>query len=449
MHPAPVSGSVRVPLTGCDAFFLALEDLMRSGGQGRNVGLTVLELGEGFDACALAGAARRFSLTHPLSQAKLERAWLFGVPRWRTPRILRPDAVSVTEHPSGTSVTALCRNLLAGNGERCFELHHVRGERGTTVVARWSHLLFDGRGAELAFQELAGWAQTPPCGEAVPVASWGEPFTPPAGIAARWRATRAFVRRHYELKPPDFQSLGGSVPQPGRSEFRVMGFSLGETRQIQQRASRLTGGIFQMPYFFAAVARAHAAVFRLRGVEPVSYVSPVPIQSRSTKDRHPIFQNQVTVLHFKLPAPVVRGFEEAVAAVHSQFAAAVREGVETSAAMVLWWMRRMPPALYRRFLQRDTGGQMVSFFQSHTGEFLAGLRDFCGARIENGWHIPAVSQPPGSGIFFSEREGRLSATISWHEGVMTKQEVDQMEQSLRADLLGVEGPPASRPAGLA
>ena len=192
-----------------------------------------------------------------------------------------------------------------------------------------------------------------------------------------------------------------------------------------------------MPYFFAAAARAHAAVFKIRGESPPSFVSPVPVQARKPKARHPIFQNQVTVLHFKLSSSEVDDLEKATTSIHAQFEAAVRSGLESSSATMLWWMRRLPTGLYRRFLQKDTGGEIVSFFQSHTGDFLPGVREICGAHIINGWHIPSVSQPPGSGIFFSEREGRLSATISWREGSLKLDEVDAMESSLRSDLLGL------------
>jgi hypothetical protein len=191
-----------------------------------------------------------------------------------------------------------------------------------------------------------------------------------------------------------------------------------------------------MPYFFAAAARAHAAVFQTRGEKPASYVSPVPVQARKPKARHPIFQNQVTVLHFKLLSTDAAKLDKSTASIHAQFEAAVRAGMEASSATVLWWMRRLPTWLYRRFLQNDTGGQIVSFFQSHTGEFLPNVREICGARIANGWHIPSVAQPPGSGIFFSERDGRLTATISWRDGTLNVEEVATMESSLRADLLG-------------
>ena len=435
MNPAPVNGPAKVPFTGCDAFFLALENLMAAGGQGRHVGLTVLELGSGFDISALRDAVRRFSLSHPLLHAKLRRSWFLGVPFWRTPKILLPDAVPILEQSPNTDRDSFCEKLLGSGGSHFLEIHTLRSGDKTTLLAKWSHLLFDGRGAELALQEIARLARNP--WEAPkPVASWGIPFPPSTGLIARWVGTRAFVQRHYEMKPSDFRSLGGPSPKPSAPGFRVLRFSTEETALMRERAVRLTGGIFQMPYFFATAARAHAAVFKARGQRPPCFVSPVPVQARKPKARHPIFQNQVTVLHFKLNALDADDLEKSTAAIHAQFESAVRSHLETSSATMLWWMRRLPTAIYRRFLQKDTAGEIVSFFQSHTGDFLPGLSEICGAHITDGWHIPSVSQPPGSGIFFSERGGRLSATISWREKSLTAAEVDTMESSLRGDLLG-------------
>jgi hypothetical protein len=436
MSLSPVNGPAEVPLTGCDAFFLALENLMASGSQGRHTGLTVVELGEGFDITALRDAARRFSLSHPLLQAKLCRSWFLGVPFWKTPETLSPDTVPVLEQPRDTDRDAYCQKLLGSGGGHFLEIHILPSGDRTTLVAKWSHLLFDGRGAELALQEIARLARNP-LEAPKPVASWGIPFPPPLGFVARWLGTRAFVQRHYDMKPSDFRSLGGASPQAGAAAFRVLRCSRDESALLRERAMRLTGGIFQMPYFFAAAARAHAAVFKVRGESPASFVSPVPVQARKPKARHPIFQNQVTVLHFKLHASECEDLEKSTTAIHAQFEAAVRGGLEASSATMLWWMRRLPTGIYRRFLQKDTGGEIVSFFQSHTGDFLPGLHEICGAPIKNGWHIPSVSQPPGSGIFFSEHEGRLSATISWREGSLSKREVDTMESSLRSDLLGL------------
>jgi hypothetical protein len=339
------------------------------------------------------------------------------------------------EQSPNTDRDSFCEMLLGSGGSHFLEIHTLRSGDKTTLLAKWSHLLFDGRGVELALQEIARLARNP-CEAPRPVASWGIPFPPATGLIARWVGTRAFVQRHYEMKPSDFRSLGGPSPKPGAPGFRVLRFSTEETALMRERAVRLTGGIFQMPYFFATAARAHAAVFKARGQRPPCFVSPVPVQARKPKARHPIFQNQVTVLHFKLNVSDADDLEKSTAAIHAQFESAVRSHLETSSATMLWWMRRLPAAIYRRFLQKDTVGEIVSFFQSHTGDFLPGLSDICGAHITNGWHIPSVSQPPGSGIFFSERGGRLSATISWRDKSLTAAEVDTMESSLRRDLLG-------------
>ena len=337
--------------------------------------------------------------------------------------------------PADRDSDSHCKSLLEPSGEHFLEIHVIPSSNKTTLVAKWSHLLFDGRGAELALQEIARLALTP-LEPPLPISSWSIPFPPPSGFFEQWKSTRAFIERHHEMKPSDFRSLGGTQPRFGAPAFRIVRFSREETTLLLERAARMTGGIFQMPYFFAAAARAHAAVFQTRDEKPASYVSPVPVQSRKPKARHPIFQNQVTVLHFKLQSADAANLEKSTASIHAQFEAAVRAGMETSSATVLWWMRRLPTWLYRRFLQNDTAGQIVSFFQSHTGEFLPNVREICGARIANGWHIPSVAQPPGSGIFFSEREGRLTATISWREGTLSVKEVGTMESSLRADLLG-------------
>ncbi|MFM8365067.1 MAG: hypothetical protein ACKOAS_07935 [Verrucomicrobiota bacterium] len=435
-NPDPVPGEVvRVPFTGCDAYFLAVEQMMERAGQGRHVGLSVAELGGGFDIGRLEDAARRFSMSHPLLHARIAPRGIFGVPEWIAEPPFGPEAAPVFLHPEGTELQELCERLLADPQEAFFQLHIVPREGGHWLVARWFHLLFDGRGAELALEEIARLAEN--SGEPAALrASWGIPFTPPAGLLERLRHPQAFVDRHYEMKPFDFGSLGGSRARAGVPGFRVVRFSLEESARIRERAEEFTGGIFHLPFFFAAATRAHAAVFRKRGAEPASYYSPAPVQARKRWMRHPIFQNQVTVLFFKVTAREARDFRTAVVSLQAQFDRSVRAGVEHSFATMLWWMRRLPVSLYRRFLLADTGGELTSFFQSHTGEFMGGTRSFCGAEIRNGWHIPTVSQPPGSGVFFNDHRGRLNATISWREGTLAESEIETMVESLRSDLTG-------------
>lgn len=412
------------PLSGCDAYFLAIEELMRRGGQGWHTGLTVLRLDGEVDVAGLRAAGVEFVRRHRLWGAGVRRSWWLGEPRWVGGC---GGGVPVIEAGDVGRLDDFCHRLLGGRMEVPLEVHVARCEEGPVVVARWSHVMFDGRGVELALGELAG---------AVGGVSCGVPGRPEGGVRAQYRETRAFVERWCGMRPARFRSMGRGGVGGGAARFRVRVFDEGETRRIEERVVGMTGGIFRMPYFFAVVARAHAAVWRARGGGPAVYESPVPVQARRRGDRGPVFQNQVTVLFFQLEEARMGTLEEAVGAVQEQFEEVVRRGVDRSAAVMMWWMRRLPPRWYLEFLRWESGGELASFFQSHTGELMRGVEEFGGARIVNGWHVPAVSHPPGSGVFFSERGGRLAVTYSWRVGVLGDGEVDVIEEALCGDLLG-------------
>ena len=61
----------------------------------------------------------------------------------------------------------------------------------------------------------------------------------------------------------------------------------------------------------------------------------------------------------------------------------------------------------------------------------------------DGWHIPSVYQPPGTGVFFSERDGRLTCSVCWRQGVITEAELESFVSHLREDLLAEFPAPAS------
>ena len=183
--------------------------------------------------------------------------------------------------------------------------------------------------------------------------------------------------------------------------------------------------------------RAHAAVFRARGQHDGSLECTISVQGRKRGARGPIFQNQVTQLFFARPLADLASVEDSARALHGQFAAMTRGKFDEAFLVMIDWMRRLPAPLYRRFLRREASGQLASFYHAHTGEFLPGLREFCGGTVVDGWHVPSVPQPPGTGLFFSEREGRLTASLCWRDGVLSADEQALMLSEMRGDLLGV------------
>ena len=431
MTPNLSRAKLHAPLGGCDCYLLALEDLMQRSGQGRHVGVTVLEVGSGFEVERLRDAAAKLARTQPILGAFLRRRLPGTVPVWRGDKA---GEVAVVCHAEGTKWRALAGDLLQGrwSGRLRFDLVPSGGD--WVLLMSWSHLLFDARGVELALAELARLGN----GGAVESEA-GSHALPHASNRPWWRkirAVRPFLERYWSLRDKTVVSLGGGPSLPRQSCFEVVHFSAEETSAMKRRAEPVTGGIFALPWFLAATMRAHAVVLRARGQEDGMLECTISVQGRKRGAPGPIFQNQVSQLFFALPVSGLASIEEAARMLQGQFAAMTREKFDEAFLVMVDWMRRLPAPLYRRFLRREASGQLASFYHAHTGEFLPGLPEFCGGAVLDGWHVPSVPQPPGTGLFFSERLGRLTASLCWRDGVLSGADRALMLASLRADLLG-------------
>ena len=407
---------------------------MRCAGQGRHVGVTVVEVGAGFSLERLRSAAERFAASQPMLAAEVRRGWPGAVPVWRPGASAR---IEVAEHAVGTDWRAVAEEFLQGRRpERMrFDVIPV-ADGGVVVLMGWSHLLLDARGIELAWAELARLAADE--GAAPEADSWALPWPGAGSWRERVRAVRPFLERYWELRASRVVSAGPPPARATEARFEVERFTKEETTAMKRRAEPVTGGIFALPWFLAVAMRAHARVLRARGVTGGALECTISVQGRKRGARGPIFQNQVSQMFFALPVDGVGSVAEAARELQGQFAKMTRDKFELSFAVMIDAMRRLPAPLYRRFLRREASGQIASFYHAHTGEFLPRLEEFCGGEILDGWHVPSVPQPPGTGLFFSERAGRLTASLCWREGVLSEEERDGMLASVRGDLLGSE-----------
>lgn len=425
----------RAPLGGCDCYLMALDALMRRSGQGRHVGVTWLELAEGFSVEAWREAVQRFARAQQLLNARLRRRFPLGIPFWQT--VTEPPQVIVQVHASGTDMREVAGDLLKGEWEGRLRFDVRLDDRGgTTLLMSWSHLLFDARGVELMLAEIARLAADP---AATPEAdSWAEPFGQRGSWRERFRLVRSFVERYWQLRARRVVSLGAPPAKAAPMQFEVLRFSREESEAMKRRAEPVTGGIFALPWFLAVAMRAHAAVLRGRGVVEGALECAIAVQGRKRGARGPIFQNQVSQLFFSQSLDAMENLPALAGELQQQFAGMMRGKCDAAFVIMVDWMRRLPAWAYRRFLRREASGQIVSFYHAHTGQFLPGVEELAGGVILDGWHIPSVPQPPGSGLFFSERAGCLTGVVCWREGVMNPGEQKAFHASVRGDLLGAE-----------
>lgn len=102
---------------------------------------------------------------------------------------------------------------------------------------------------------------------------------------------------------------------------------------------------------------------------------------------------------------------------------------------------RCPSLFYLLPIKHYLKGEICSLFHSHVGNLAAHTETLFARPILNAWHVPSVSTPPGIGVFFSERNARLTCTFSWRDGSLNAVELVTLRQQLLADL-GVEAPHA-------
>jgi hypothetical protein len=445
--------AVRVPFEVADCFALALDTFMRRTGQGGQVSQSVLELDGPPDIARLRAGLTRLLAKHPLLVARQRRDWKSWLPYWEV-RPAPPGSLPLglwresggsgrlagaTEVPDAGELLQrlMSEPPLQVGGRPCHGRFDVVEQRAGSCLAAlsWSHLLVDGKGAELLLEEIARLCAGIDVPDEPPL-----PARPRVSWLANFRRAKPALDHLTGLQETGTPSLGGPKPRRGRGFYQVMTLSALETGEVRTRLEGLGVALFPFTFYVACVARAQDRVFRARGTEPPGYGISVPIQTRKRGARGPLFHNHVAVLYFNPRRADLGTIGAATAAMKTRFAEMTRQKISESFNALLTLMQRAPPALFLWIIRAQFKGEICSCFHSYTGPFAPELTEFAGAQVTNAYHLPCLGTPPGTGIFFGEHAGRLNVTISWREGALDDSERELMSAQLRADLLGEPSP---------
>ncbi len=235
-------------------------------------------------------------------------------------------------------------------------------------------------------------------------------------------------------------SLAGPRPRRGRGNYQVITLQPEDAARLTARVEGMAGALFPMTFYVACAARAHDRVFRHRGREPQGYVVSVPVQTRKRGARGPLFHNQVSIFFFSAVREHLASIEAATTAMKQQFAEMTRSRLEESFLTILELMMRLPSWIFMRVVRWQFKGEICSFFHSHTGAFAPEMTEFAGGQITNAYHLPCLATPPGTGLFFSERNGLVNITVTWREGCLSEEERQLMLAQTMEDLFGEPRP---------
>ncbi|HEY8155424.1 MAG TPA: hypothetical protein VII72_14965 [Myxococcota bacterium] len=449
MSAAGAAGTL--PLTGADCFLRAFDHEIRRMNGASHVSQLVLRLGPGFDVSGFQGMVEAAARAHPLLRAPVARRLGLGAPVFRLAAAARCPMPRIEIHEAEAPADGepplpelffarLNQPLSLRRGELLrFDLvRYAGGAAGADLAASWLHLLFDGAGSERflrwleeCFQGQRPLAELPDPGEVAPVRS------PKPSFGERGRAARAWQGWHDAMgaRPP--RSLAGPLRRtPQALRYTVSTFTADETARVVEAARRRAGFLTPMLFYLAAALRAHHAVFQARGVDPGSYVVPLPVNLRPKGGEGAVFRTHVSLIWFQAFPEQMDDFDGLVADLKAQRVAAIRAGQIENGVHAMDFARLAPRRLYAHMARKSLGGELCSFFFAYTDAFLPGLASFFGAGIRNGFHVPPVPPSPGSCLAISLREQRLNLTHVHQRGVLSERELAIFHERLRADLLG-------------
>jgi len=441
----------RIALTGADCFLRAFDAEVQRTAHASHLSQLVLRLGPGFDTGALAKLVSEVTLAQPILRAPIRRPYLVLPPEFRLDLAARAPMppLIVHEAPGADGVAAPLAPIFAqqlnasfpgwaGHLLRCHVVRHDGGRAGTDVAFTWLHMLFDGAGSERFVRWLDEIGRGARSSRALPEAS--APPAPRAGAQARGQQALRWQARmkSFAARPP--RSLAGPlVRTQQRLDYELVTFEREETERITERARKLAGFLTPMLFYLAATMRAHHAVFQLRGVDPRSFVVPLPVNLRAKGGQGELFQTRISLLWFQALPEHCGDLERLLGELKAQRLAAIKDGLVEAGTAAMDFARWLPQRAYARMARRAFGGELCSFFFAYTDEFLPGMKSFLGAPIRNAFHAPSVPPSPGSSAIFSLRDGRLNFTHVRQAGVFGAAELARFHARLRADLLGDPG----------
>lgn len=309
---------------------------------------------------------------------------------------------------------------------------------GTAIlVFTWRHLLFDGVGAEMLVKEVASIA-----GGGETTVSFATQDQKPDGgweTSFRERAKKAYpmVNRFYELLEKPFKSLGGPKLKPGKVNFEIEVLDEATTEKVNQNAAGLCGPLITAPYFLACAVKAHHRAWQERAPNdlPQSYMVSLPVQLRKAGATGPLFQNHISMIFFGTPSEDAENIPAMCKTFQEQHGQFLKKRLGAAFSNLQFMMRRLPARLYVWFLMRQMRGEFNSFYHSNTGEFAPDLKDFAGAEISNAYHIPSLSNPPGTGLFVNTKNGRMTVAMTWRDGAVRPDEQELLKSAFIAALV--------------
>ena len=387
--------------------------------------LVVLELGSLFSS---SKSKRLLDACHsilPLLCGSIRRAWHLA-PYWQPGG--NGDEVpfsenSVTDNAGADSVLlAFANEPLPKNTGIAIKMISFNGSG--RLVFKFSHLLFDGRGAELFLKSIVeGNLKTVAMNPGLPspeLNKWAKKFQ--AGKIVH-RKRLAILQKHKIAALPSTHM----TTMPAR--FRIIQLDPAASAHIQRKSDCEAGPFMLGVYLASIVCLGFDQFLNIRNING-DIMLPMSVDLRGFGvPANTVFFNQWSFSPLIAERDERRELAGWIDKLKKQMMSNVAGKIPQSLRAASLLSRIVPMHLLSLFSKNMFGGTSGSImFSFVSGSSLATA--FIETPLLNMYHLPLMPPHPGIGVFFNRFEDRINAVLSYREGILSEDEIDEFAHSI-------------------
>lgn len=408
-------------LNGIDWISAVLNHQCRlTSGGGNNI-LIVLELGTPFSS---EKSRRLLDACHtilPLLNGNIRRAWHLA-PYWRPGSNHEIPFSEISVNDADSFLQKFANDPLPKN--KCIEIKLISSNGKGCLVFKFSHLLFDGRGAELFLKSInEGNLETVSMRPGLPtpdLRKWADKFQ--AGKIVH-RKRLAILEQHKIAFLPSEQMTS----RPAR--FRIIKLDPGASADIQKKSEREAGPFMFGIYLASIVCHSFDQFLNSRNIKG-DIMLPMSVDLRGFGvPANTVFFNQWSFSPLIAERDEHRELADWTGKLKKQMMSNAAEKIPLSLRTASMLSRIVPLPLMSLFSKNIFGGTAGSImFSFVSGSSLS--TDFLKTPLLNIYHVPLMPPHPGIGVFFNRFEDRINAVISYREGILSEDEIDVFVNSI-------------------
>ena len=416
----------KIPFTGFDCFFLALEKHDKYKGTSGNTCRYVFDFDGHITTKELQVLLEKNKIVDFLCSLRYKKKHLFSNPYWFVGgeiKFIVNEVVSDEPIPD----QILKEKVSLERIPLLFDLIQ-RSNGSTSFIFSWHHLLMDGYGAVLFLKQLFSNTEAK-----FEVLSSNE--TPTFTFDALFKAVKA----KFFIDKTSKGLLSGvtpkRIPKKVKQRVGIISFSKSETQQIDTTAIGVGAMYGRTAFLLACSARAVQTILEIRNEKVTNFWIPVPRDNRKKGGNGPILGNRLSFLFYRLRKNELNSIKETVREINNQMVSQIKMNMPTFYNHLMNFMKWLPLNLYYYLIQRKGVNAIAGFLFTTAPDHPKELMQVFGKNVVHAVNLPSNTYPPGITFSYMNFNGSLQLMILYYEQVITENEYKAVEQHLRKELL--------------